>query len=163
MATITRESDYQLIGICVMMVCVALFWSIWVGLISTNRVQINCTYPKQSRHPAIPDRICMISHFCETSNSQVVTIQPCYNHGIDITDVRKIDRDFLDSNGIGRTLTLIITIPVNIQFDNSYGEVIFSGYARHYYFPKIDNRYHYVISSNPIRYIKHLAPINIDR
>lgn len=110
--------------------------------------------PELSCPPIIQESICMVVR------SSMIVIQPCYMGGMDISNRTKIDRDFLDSKNVDRSPTLVITIPVSIQFDNSYARVVFAGYARQYYFPNINERFSYVISNVPIAYIKQLAPNN---
>lgn len=121
-----------------------------------DRVCSDCICPDLSC-PSITESICMVTR------PSMVVIQPCYIGGMDISDVRKIDRDFLDSKNVGRSPTLIITVPVNIQFDNSYLRVVFSGYARQYYFPNIHDRFSYVIAYDPIKYVRKLGQNNVTR
>lgn len=110
--------------------------------------------PELSCPPMLSYDVCMVR------KSYGIVIQPCYMGGLNISHVRKIDRDFLDSKYVDRNSTLVITVPVNIQFDNSYSRVVFSGYARQYYFPNINERFSYVVSEVPIDYIKHLTQNN---
>lgn len=117
-----------------------------------------------------PQKICSSSiikntNICLKYRSNIVRITPCYSTNstpaiYDITKTDTITRNNLDDMNISRQPLLVIEIPVNVVFDNSYSAVVFSKYAKQYYFPNIDNSYDYIKTSEPSSYIKDLKKFN---
>lgn len=148
MVTIVYKPDYVSTLLCIAITFLTTLYCSWgYGCPNSNPILAPNPVPKWDA--------------CFVNSGRIITIQPCSAGGTNISNSTKIDRDFLDSQHAGRSLILFISTPVNIQFDNSYDSVVFWGHARQYYFPKLANRFSYVISDHPIVHVKNLQPSNI--
>ena len=130
-----------------------------------NKVQcpdcVCLTQPQQTCSPSVIKN----TNICLKYKDDVVRISPCYstNSTSTIYSIKfdKITRNDSDDMKISRQPLLVIEIPVNIDFDNSYSAVVFGKYAKQYYFPNIDNQYDYVKIAEPSLYIKDLKKFNV--
>ena len=84
------------------------------------------------------------------AKQDVVIIRPCLPGDNDITKIKKIGQKFYDLYKY-KPLLLLITVPSDMIFENLYVNVIFSWYAKQYYFPEISDDYEYVIYKKPSR------------
>lgn len=81
-----------------------------------------------------------------------VIIKPCSSGDKYPTKESIIDRSIFDLYKFV-PLMLVITVPTNMIFENLYLNIVYSGYAKQYYFPNISDDYDYVFFESSERYI----------